>query len=371
MKVAIVAGAIAPYTHRLYESIVAVSDIELNVLTCTETEPNRYWAIPQATRYTRKTLHGLRYHLNDLRHIYLNPSVVPELARLRPGLVLLGGFSPTMLLAAGYALATRTPIGIVTDGSLESDPGQTSWIHRLARRMVVPRAKLGIGASESSRQLMMKYGLAPARCYMVPIVPAWTAPAALPGFDQRPFDLLFCGKIDDYKGALFFADVAARCKYKLGHLRVRVAGNGPRRDELETRLRDSGIDYQFDGFLQQEQLAEAYSSAKLFLFPSRTDAWGLVANEAIQCGTPVVASPHAVSSIELVAAYGAGVVRPLDVQAWSEEVVRLLSFPQQWAALQANHPRAREFFAMERSVAAFKTAVARIGQDNPTTAIAG
>ena len=370
MKVAIVTGAIAPYTHQLYESLAAVSDIDLSVMTCTETEPNRFWAIPAASRYTRTTLRGLRFHINDMQHVYLNPSVLTELARLRPGLVVLCGFSPTMLLAGLYALATRTPIGIATDGSLDSDPGKHSWIHRLARRLMVPRAVLGFGASQSSGQLLMNYGLPPARFHLLPIVPAWPSPASIPSFDQRPFDLLFCGTIDDRKGALFFADVATRCKQKLGRLSVRIAGDGPLRGELEARLAASGIAAQFDGYLQQHQLAAAYSSAKLFLFPSRNDPWGLVANEAILCGTPVIASPHAVSSIELVAAYEAGEVRPLDVQAWSEVTARLLADPEQWAALQANHAAAREFYTLDRAVGSFKTALGTIRKDSPAPAIA-
>src|SRR3712207_8898759 len=38
----------------------------------------------------------------------------------------------------------------------------------------------------------------------------------------------------------------------------------------------------------------------------RSDPWGLVANEALQCGTPIIVSPHARAAHELVAPFGAG-----------------------------------------------------------------
>lgn len=43
------------------------------------------------------------------------------------------------------------------------------------------------------------------------------------------------------------------------------------------------------GIHDEIQLAKAYSAADLFLFPTRADTFGLVAQEAIACGTPVVA----------------------------------------------------------------------------------
>jgi glycosyltransferase involved in cell wall biosynthesis len=45
------------------------------------------------------------------------------------------------------------------------------------------------------------------------------------------------------------------------------------------------------GVLQQTELAEVYSAADVFVFPSKTDTFGLVLLEAMACGTPVAAFP--------------------------------------------------------------------------------
>jgi glycosyltransferase involved in cell wall biosynthesis len=66
-----------------------------------------------------------------------------------------------------------------------------------------------------------------------------------------------------------------------------VAGIGP---ELETlRLRFPEV--KFVGVLDPQQLAQLYSAADVFVFPSRTDTFGLVMLEALACGTPVAAFP--------------------------------------------------------------------------------
>jgi hypothetical protein len=120
LSIAIVSGAIAPYSNRLYNTLAEAHGLDLHVFTCTGLEPQRKWRIAPATNYTLKVLSGLRYHIDDMRHVYVNPSVLGHLRRLRPSAVILGSFSPTMMAAAAYALATRTPLGISTDGSMSA-----------------------------------------------------------------------------------------------------------------------------------------------------------------------------------------------------------------------------------------------------------
>jgi len=66
-----------------------------------------------------------------------------------------------------------------------------------------------------------------------------------------------------------------------------VAGQGPALLRLQKRFPDA----RFLGILSREQLALLYSSVDVFVFPSRTDTFGLVMLEALACGTPVAAFP--------------------------------------------------------------------------------
>jgi glycosyltransferase involved in cell wall biosynthesis len=66
-----------------------------------------------------------------------------------------------------------------------------------------------------------------------------------------------------------------------------VVGDGPARAELEARFPDA----HFLGPLSGAALAGAYAGADVFVFPSRTDTFGLVMIEALACGTPVAAYP--------------------------------------------------------------------------------
>lgn len=56
----------------------------------------------------------------------------------------------------------------------------------------------------------------------------------------------------------------------------------------------------FLGFKTKEQLAEYFKAADLFVLPTREDIWGLVINEAMAHGLPVVTTKRCVAGVEMI-----------------------------------------------------------------------
>ncbi|MTJ82642.1 MAG: glycosyltransferase family 1 protein [Telmatospirillum sp.] len=81
-------------------------------------------------------------------------------------------------------------------------------------------------------------------------------------------------------------NIAAFLAADLGGSKV-VVGDGPQLDDLRRRHPD----VLFTGARQGEELAACYSAASVFVFPSRTDTFGLVLLEALASGVPVAAYP--------------------------------------------------------------------------------
>lgn len=81
-----------------------------------------------------------------------------------------------------------------------------------------------------------------------------------------------------------------------------VVGDGPALEDLQRRYPEA----HFLGALAGEDLASAYRAADCFVFPSRTDTFGLVVIEALACGLPVAAYPVA-GPIDILGADGRGV----------------------------------------------------------------
>jgi glycosyltransferase involved in cell wall biosynthesis len=71
-------------------------------------------------------------------------------------------------------------------------------------------------------------------------------------------------------------------------LRLALVGQGPSHEKLKDYFR--GTPTTFPGYLQGADLVAAYRAADVFLFPSTTETFGLVALEAMACRTPVIAA---------------------------------------------------------------------------------
>ena len=71
-----------------------------------------------------------------------------------------------------------------------------------------------------------------------------------------------------------------------------IGGEGPRRAELEDLARSLGVRAKFVGFVPDEELPGFYRGADLFVLPTRElEGFGLVAIEAMACGTPAMGTP--------------------------------------------------------------------------------
>ncbi len=85
-----------------------------------------------------------------------------------------------------------------------------------------------------------------------------------------------------------------------------VVGSGPAFDQLKARYPDAI----FMGSLKGAELASAYVAADVFVFPSRTDTFGLVVIEALACGLPVAAFPVS-GPLDIIGHDGKGVASEL------------------------------------------------------------
>ena len=99
--------------------------------------------------------------------------------------------------------------------------------------------------------------------------------------------MLYSGRITREKGAELLADAFALAREREPRLHLVLAGGGPEQERLRELLGDEHTT--FLGWLSGTDLARAYASADLFLFPSATDTFGQVILEAQASGLPAIA----------------------------------------------------------------------------------
>ncbi len=113
--------------------------------------------------------------------------------------------------------------------------------------------------------------------------PALRGQLELPG----ELNVLYAGRLTREKGVDLLAEAFLDAHSRDPRLHLVLAGGGPELQRLRERVGEEHAT--FLGWLQGEELAQAYASADVFLFPSATDTFGQVILEAQASGLPVVA----------------------------------------------------------------------------------
>ena len=116
--------------------------------------------------------------------------------------------------------------------------------------------------------------------------------------DEDTALLIFVGRLVNQKNILFVVDVLAELKKRGVNFKMLFVGNGPDKEALEKKILAENLqgDITLLGQLDKSQIAEVYSAADLFLFPSLYDVSSLVQVEAASRYTPTVFVENSVTS---------------------------------------------------------------------------
>jgi glycosyltransferase involved in cell wall biosynthesis len=141
--------------------------------------------------------------------------------------------------------------------------------------------------------------------------------------------VLFAGKLVPFKRPLDLVGAAALMK-TIGHeIVVLVAGAGPVETEMITAARAAGVTLHLLGFCNQSEMPAVYAASDVLVLPSDArETWGLVANESLACGRPVVLADTVGSAPDLAADEVAGRVFPLgDISALANALRSIATHP--------------------------------------------
>ena len=324
VRVAMVTNIPAPYRLPVYERLVALGGVELCVFFCSGREPDREWDLQQTG--VRQVFLKEKFLTWKGRFIHVNPDAWSALKRFRPDVVITTGFNPTFLVAYLYARLHGARHIAMTDGTAISEE-VLGPIHRLVRRMVYRGSAAFIGASQGSFDLYQSYGIDRSRMFQSHLCADNGRFTPVP-LAERSFDFVFSARFVAVKNPMFALDVCQAVARRLGRrVRILLLGSGELRSQMEahaaTMVQD--VDAVFAGFAKQADLPALYASARVMLFPTTFDPWGVVANEACAAGVPVLVSPVAGAANDLIRDQVNGFVLPLDMDQWADAACRLLT----------------------------------------------
>lgn len=334
-KVALVTNMPAPYRLPVFEMVAAAPEIELCVFFCSETEPDRKWKLKKG-QYKQVFLRE-KFITYRGRFIHVNPDIWRRLDEFKPDAVITTGFNPTYLIAYAYARLRGARHIAMTDGTFDSEK-TLSAIHRRVRKVVYAGSRAFIGASDGAFALYRSYGIDSRAIFKSHLCADNLNFVRAPSSEKR-YDFIFSGRFVPVKNPMFAIEVVRKVAQKLGRpVTILFVGSG----EMEDTMRAAAgalspeIESVFWGFASQEELPALYRSARVFLFPTLWDPWGVVANEACAAGLPVLISPHAGAAGELVRNEENGFVLALNSDSWANAAARLLSEEALYESMSAN-----------------------------------
>lgn len=120
------------------------------------------------------------------------------------------------------------------------------------------------------------------------------------GIDQDDFLFVFSGKLIPRKQPLLLLEAIRQMETR-NNIALVVLGDGPLKEKVcQLGRQVLGDRFLFQGFVNQSRLGRYYVAADAFVLPSHYETWGLVVNEAMQFGLPVIVSTNVGCSKDLV-----------------------------------------------------------------------
>lgn len=320
-RLAVVNSHPIQYFAPLYRRIAREPDIQLTVFYCSRAGVDPYtdvgfgqetfsWDVPLLSGYQYSFLSNVGGERTPAGFWSLtNPSIVARILRGRFDAVWLSSHAyATCLLAILGAKVARTPLFMRCDTHLGLQRSRLRGTLRGPIMTAFYRLFAGcLAIGTRNAEFYRRHGVPPNKLFLVPFTVdnqrfregamgararraevRQTLGLPLPGIPvvlylskltarKRPMDLLRA-----YRRMRAQRNVAAA---------LAVVGAGSERERLEQLVRDQDVpDVYFLGFRNQSELPTIYGACDIFVLPAENEPWGLVLNEAMCAGLPVVAS---------------------------------------------------------------------------------
>jgi glycosyltransferase involved in cell wall biosynthesis len=323
------------YQDDLFQALEGSADVDLRVVFARPLDPGRSglgWVRTPA-RYAHAFLRpgtrlweaacraiSERHRLHIVNGVWAEPSFAVALLVLT-------------LVGARYAIYCEAP----------EPAARRSASRLLTRRMfgavVVRGAVGGLAVSRYAVQFLHRLGLSMDRIYPFgyfqrePAGPFVDTPSNADGIE-----ILYVGQLIVRKGLDVLLAAIEPLFLEYPELRLTIIGSGPERESLEQRHGSDRV--RFEPPVSSSLIAARIALSNALVLPSRWDGWGVVVNEALSVGTPVIVS-DACGAAELVAHGRNGyVVAAGDVYALRCCLTDLLRRRPEWPSFRAAARRA-------------------------------
>ena len=327
VRLALLTEMISPYRIPVCNALARRDGIELHVIFLAETDAiERQWLVyKHEIQFSYEVLPAWRWRWKS-RRLLLNRGMWRALSRFRPDSILCGGYShPAFWQALAWGQFHATPFAVWIE-STGNDLRKPSVLTAFAKNFFIGKCSAFAVPGKSSFNYVKSMGVPDAKIFTAPNAVDNHLFANLAGavraregrsrneagLPERYF--LCAGRIISEKGVFQLLEAYSHLPPQLrSQVGLVFVGEGSAKKGLMERAANiqPGV-IRFPGFAQRDQLATFYALAEVLVFPTLSDPWGLVVNEAMACGLPIIATSVAGCTADLVQNGHNGLVIPPD-----------------------------------------------------------
>jgi glycosyltransferase involved in cell wall biosynthesis len=307
-RVVILTEIIAPYRIPVFNALAARDDVDPHIIFFSETDPSlRQWRVyKEEIRFSYEVLPSWRRRLGRY-NILVNRGVRSALRHAAPAAIVCGGYSYlASWQAALWAKRNGIPL-LLWSESTAQDMRRKHVLVEGMKRFFRSWCRAFVAAGTASRSYLIALGAHEASVFIAPDAVdvrlyAEQSEKARVNANQIRIQhglpsqyFLYVGRHVEEKGVF---DLLAAYVRLDENTRSRIGlvfvGDGPARADLVQRASKMGSGgVKFYGWVHRERISEFYALAEALIFPTYSDPWGLVVNEAMASGLPIVASDAA------------------------------------------------------------------------------
>jgi glycosyltransferase involved in cell wall biosynthesis len=310
IKLAILLNMIAPYRLPLYAALA--DQFDLLVLHGGKEANRDTWngfeeALPKAKvirarGWQIRRVKKLNGEVFDEKFIHITPGLLWHLLRFQPDAIISSEMGFRSMVALAYGTVFRKPVWIWWGGTLHSERN-TDRVRKALRKVITSWADHWVTYGQTSTEYLLSLGVKRERIlqsqngldevrFKTNVEPAWT-------IEPRPV-VLHVGQFIGRKGIGLLIEAAAELQRQGYEFSLLLVGSGRDKLAIERRAEVLGLkNVYFRPAQLPDKMPAVYRSADLVVFPTLEDVWGLVANEAVLSGIPVLCSKYAGCAGEL------------------------------------------------------------------------
>lgn len=239
--------------------------------------------------------------------------------------------TPTGIIAILYCKKRKIPYILQSEGGFQ---GTGRGLKERFKKFLMKDACLYLSGMNIEKEYFLMYGATPEKISNYPFTSLYASDIRkeiasesekneyrLKFGMKEDFIIISVGQFIHRKGF----DILLRASKGLPkNVGVYIVGGNPTKEYIELK---NSLDLQnvyFVGFKDKETLKNYYKASDIFVLPTREDTWGLVINEAMAAGLPVVTTERCIAGISLIKDEENGFVVPVEDLLMLQEKIKIL-----------------------------------------------